>query len=392
MRIREILFHNFRSFRGERRISFVDPLTDAVRPVSVLAGSNGSGKTTVLDVIDALLQFVERSRPGTRPVRPHLVDEALETGLICLALELSAADLATPDRVPHLSGNRGPEIMHIVVGRRELAPRSPEKEWPNLFCYLVPQDSKRKPYIRRTPLAKQLQDATLPNHRKETEQHGGLLYFPHDRQLGSSQGGPAEPPSKDPPWSFRFLPTDSWQGSLEQLWVCQNYLDLEQRAKGAGLMVPIKVPMYIGRNRLKPFVEVVEEVLGEGRTITIEEGRVWVPVSWKKENGEAPRVRLGQLPSGEQQVLLLFGELAHRRRKGVVIAIDEVEESLHPTFQRLVMWNLQRLARQWDAQVIVATHSLEITNTVRGGAFINLDYPEDRFDLPIPDDDEEVAQ
>ena len=30
MRIREILFHNFRSFRGERRISFVDPLTDTV--------------------------------------------------------------------------------------------------------------------------------------------------------------------------------------------------------------------------------------------------------------------------------------------------------------------------------------------------------------------------
>ena len=96
------------------------------------------------------------------------------------------------------------------------------------------------------------------------------------------------------------------------------------------------------------------------------------------------QVRLDQLPSGEQQVLLLFGELARRRRPGAVIGIDEVENSLHPTLQRLVMWNLHRIAREWEAQVIVATHSLEVINSVRGGAFLNLDFPEDRFDLPAP--------
>jgi predicted ATPase len=100
---------------------------------------------------------------------------------------------------------------------------------------------------------------------------------------------------------------------------------------------------------------------------------------------ERTDVNLDQLPSGEQQVLLLFGELARRRREGAVIMIDEIENSLHPTLQRLVMWNLRRITREWDAQVIVATHSLEVINAVRGGAFINLDYPEDRFDLPVPD-------
>ena len=44
MRIREIYFHNVRAFRGEHRISFVDPLTDAVRPVTVIAGTNGTGR------------------------------------------------------------------------------------------------------------------------------------------------------------------------------------------------------------------------------------------------------------------------------------------------------------------------------------------------------------
>jgi len=116
-----------------------------------------------------------------------------------------------------------------------------------------------------------------------------------------------------------------------------------------------------------------------------------VPTGWRDETGNLTQVRLDQLPSGEQQALLLFGELARRRRAGAVIGIDEVENSLHPTLQRLVMWNLHRIARAWEAQVIVATHSLEVIHSVRGGAFINLDFPEDRFNLPTPVNDGEAA-
>src|SRR5690606_7723559 len=136
---------------------------------------------------------------------------------------------------------------------------------------------------------------------------------------------------------YRFSNQDQWKGSLEQLWVWQNYLDLEQSTAD--------------RHNIEPFVKLVEDVLGKDRRITIKEGRVTVPAGWG-DNGESPRVHLDQLPSGEQQVLLLFGELARRRRPGVVIAIDEIENSLHPTLQRLVMWNLRKIAREWDAQVI----------------------------------------
>ncbi len=81
MRIRELIFKDFRSFLGTHRISFVDPLTDTVRPVSILGGSNGMGKTTILDAIEALMGFV--FSPGNPP---NLVFEAQETGLICIAL------------------------------------------------------------------------------------------------------------------------------------------------------------------------------------------------------------------------------------------------------------------------------------------------------------------
>src|SRR5262249_27661528 len=146
-------------------------------------------------------------------------------------------------------------------------------------------------------------------------------------------------------WISRFKPTNQWNGSLEALWVWQNYLDLEASAGGQT------------DANLKPFVETVEEVLGKGRKISIHKGRVMVPAKWHQNGDEPPKVRLDQLPSGEQQCLLLFGELARRRRHGAVILVDEPETSLHPTLQRLVMHQLRQFAREWDSQLIIATHS-----------------------------------
>jgi hypothetical protein len=369
MRIREIVFTDFRAFRGERRISFLDEVTGEARPVSVLAGSNGTGKTTVMDAIEALLGFV------LEPDSPNrLVEEAFETGLIHLEIELSPEEAANGQRSLKLLDDQSERTLHIAVGKRNLAPPRPDRAWPHLYCKLVQRGVQGPPFVRKSPVAERLRKAVSMMHQGQTDLCGGFIYFPHDRRLGASKGGPIEPPPETRQWRFRFSETDRWQGSLEQLWVWQNYLDLEQgKADHANLA---------------PFVTAVEGVLGEGRSIVIKEGRVLVPTGWRDEMGNPAQVRQDQLPSGEQQVLLLFGELARRRRPGAVIAIDEVENSLHPTLQRLVMWNLHRVAREWNSQVIVATHSLEVIHSVRGGAFINLDFPIDRFNLPAPANEE----
>lgn len=364
MRIREIAFKDFRSFRGERRISFVDPLTDAVRPVTVLAGSNGCGKTTALDAIEAMLTL------KIKTVRTDMLKEARQTGLIRLTLELSPDDLPSSVRSKDLSDalSKGKsEIVTFSQGREDLD--------PDYVAGSVTDETFK--LARKLPSLLTLSKSIRLMNNGEASWYGGILYFPHDRRLAVTRGGPIESPEEKQEWLFRFTHDDKWQGSLEHLWVWQNYLDLEQSSQE--------------RQHLAPFVKSVETVLGQDRRITISQGRVQVPVAWEQD-GERPQVLLDQLPSGEQQVLLLFDELVRRRRQGAVIMIDEVENSLHPTLQRLVMSNLHRIAREWDAQVIVATHSLEVIHTVRGGAFINLDYPEDRFDLAVSDDAEESAR
>jgi len=363
MRIREISFHNFRSFRGQRQISFVDPLTEASMPISVLAGTNGTGKTTILDAIEALLAF------ALDPDQPRdLVREAMETGLVHLTVEV---DWPTTNGGTTALPGLLPALLNIAVGRRDLAPGNPEREWPNLVCWLVQRGKQGPPFRRQGRLGKQFREQVSAMLQGETPLAGGLLYFPHDRRLTvTDKGGPIEPPPEQRSWLFHHSASDKWQGSLEQLWVWQNYLDLEEGAER--------------HTNLKPFVGTVEDVLGPGRSITISKGRVSVQAAWQGKEGELSQLGLDQLPSGEQQVLLLFGELARRRRKGAVLMIDEPEISLHPTLQRLMVHQLRQFARAWDMQVILATHSLEVLRAVHESERILLDQLDQAEDAEAP--------
>ncbi|RMF33160.1 MAG: ATP-binding protein [Chloroflexi bacterium] len=114
------------------------------------------------------------------------------------------------------------------------------------------------------------------------------------------------------------------------------------------------------------------------------QGRALVPAPWSGDGNATTKVRLDQLPSGEQQCLLLFGELARRRREGAIIAIDEPEISLHPTLQRRVVHQLGRFAREWDSQIILATHSLEVLRAVHASARIILDQLAESVKTPPP--------
>ncbi len=369
MKIREIVFQDFRSFRGERRISFVDPVTDTVRPVTVLAGANGCGKTTVLDAIEAVLRFFHAKSSLEVPfISQELLKEVQEDGAISLTIEISEKDvLGSLDFYDEIF-----QTMSLYAGKNPLN--------NNFDGVLRTSERKVTPRLEKWRESVSQMIAGITNEGEGVDLYGGILSFPSERRLAVIKGGTISEPSSEieHEWFFHLQSKDEWRGSLEELWVWRNYLDLEQDTQN--------------RSYLAPFVKGVEYILGENRQITISKGRVYVPVGWQEPGKERPLVRLDQLPSGEQQVLLLFGELARRMRPGAVVMIDEIENSLHPTLQRLVMWNLRRLAQEWDAQVIVTTHSREIISTATGGAFINLDYPENRFDVPVLEAENEKEQ
>lgn len=320
MRVRELRLRNVRNFGEPRMIRFDDLATGLVRPLSVIVGSNGSGKSSVLEVLHGLLASALDTG-----AEPPIMDEVRASGYATICLEFDAN--APPPLQTGLS---------ITLGRNEHDASS--GHGPIL-----------RPDVRRS-----LNAWALSMQDGRTALRDGLLFIPHERSIKYPKNGAIEPAPTGSPWNYRFAAADKWRGSLSQFWVWQNYLDLERQDAG--------------RPRLTSFVEAVEELLGDGQTIFIHEGRVHI-----KRPRLSDTVELHQLPSGQQQILTLFGEIIRRIRPGGVLLIDEVELSLHPALQRAVIGHLRRLAASHDLQVIVTTHSLEIVAAVAPHEVINLD-------------------
>jgi len=78
------------------------------------------------------------------------------------------------------------------------------------------------------------------------------------------------------------------------------------------------------------------------------------------KNGQ--RLNLTDLSSGEQQEVVLFYELLFRTNPNTLILIDEPEISLHVTWQKAFVQDLQRISKMKQISFLVATHSPQIIN------------------------------
>lgn len=334
MKIREVRVQNLRSFGPDGgAVSFVDATTGQVRPLTVLVGSNGSGKTTVLELLEQACLFgcTDLAIPEHMPIIGDLLPRAHRDA----RLEVKFDFEATPGK----SEPPPPYVMTFEAleggGRSAWLPAS-------IYPGLHPQDP----------------DATLEAAHtafRAAAKPGVLTYFPTRRYLASLKRSSviAQPPESSD-YVHRYESSDRYVGSLEQLWVWQNYLDLESQKEG--------------RPSLLPFVETIQTILGKEQRVIIHKARVWID---RPHLGD--RVRIDELPSGEQQVLLIFGEIIRRLRPQAIVMIDELEMSLHPALQRVVLYHLRRLAQQHDLQVIVTTHSLEIVAAADPSEIVNLD-------------------
>jgi energy-coupling factor transporter ATP-binding protein EcfA2 len=335
MKVREVHFQYIRGFDAPlRRIPFYDEETQLVRPLSVIVGANGSGKSTLFHIIEGLLSYaldIVEDCKITRELRAQ--------GYAALNLEFGESAPA------ELSNG-----LWVALGRKDRAPGK-YANLPNQICLIEQRGTPGQPFKKNGPRVA-LNRWVGRMVKGEIALSDGLLLFPHNRWIEHEQRGAIDPPPRENPWLFRFETASGWKGSLSQLWVWQNYLDLEARRED--------------RSNLLPFIEPVERILGRGRRVVIQSGHVQI------QDGKRS-VELHQLPSGEQQVLALFGEIVRRLRRHSVILIDEIEISLHPALQRAVIAHLRTLAREYDLQVLVTTHSMEIVRSVSPHEVVNMD-------------------
>ncbi len=87
------------------------------------------------------------------------------------------------------------------------------------------------------------------------------------------------------------------------------------------------------------------------------------------------RVAWALAPAGLKQIVFLVSAVSAAAR-GSLICLEEPESNLHPIAQRRLLNFLADEAREFDKQIILSTHSLEILDTPRWTAVVLLERPD----------------
>jgi len=324
MKIQRLFLRNVRSIKS-LDLDFRNPMTGKPMSRIVLIGANGSGKTTILDTLYRLVGACGASSGEE------------ELNWVWALKQSRARAQVVLDGYCTGQNYEGLESSYYVGDQ-------PIVEEKGLLRFDLPLID---PYERFNP---------------ELEyKSGNLVYLPQERDLIPVifDQLTAEEEIFQP--AYKYENRSKWAGSIESYIVWQNYLDLEDLSKGK--------PSY----RFKWIVSLINDILADKEIVGVERGRVVVATQSGEKHG------LNELSSGEKQLALLLVEIQRRiLDKGSVILIDEPEISLHPAWQRGLVVALDKIIEQYDAQVFMATHSLEVASMVMPHEVISLN------DLGIP--------
>lgn len=295
------------------------------RPTTLIAGANGSGKTTILDSIFNLAQIViKRDRDAVG----FLQDS--EYSHMRLLVDGNKFDVISAKGYADEIGQYGDDYDSsnmIVIAFDYDSPRGD--------CEVkITGDTQDN--IKFTTRFDGIEEIKYDKSSYVSANAGNtapsFIYIPHVRFISGFQGDQVVREQTTYHWAYKYKLENNYLGSLNSYLVWLEYAEPEtfgSAQKFVSALYNKKKTIEVIRRRLKCVI--------------------------KTENGGQHDIEY--LSSGEQNLLIIMLELQRRLTPHSIVLIDEIENSLHPKYQYRLGEMLKTLQQQIPFQLIATSHA-----------------------------------
>lgn len=301
--------------------------TDGDSPTTVLAGANGSGKTTALELIIALSNLLN---PEYDRVTSSL--SSPENNLLSRVEYVQMDWLVDDEKFSVFCGKRPADFQFPpnYYGRDTFRRRYLQSEMTNQEYIKGHMTSGIKAGIEQQEKAA----INFAGSERQVISLPSILYFPHSRFLLPLKGKHVQREEINYCWTYKYQTVQSFEGSLDSYLIWLDYAEPETFSQVADFL-----SQYLDGKKISILRKDLKAV------VTTEDGGTHY---------------LENLSSGEQNFLIMLLELRRRLIPHSIVLIDEMENSLHQAFQKKLAQALKRMQEQVPFQLIVTTHSIPI--------------------------------
>lgn len=292
------------------------------QPITVIGGANGTGKTTIIELIEALADLLP-TEPIARTLRGRVIEQHSNYALLertqyaCLEMEVDQKRVAIV--IGEIQNESLPsDYLRLMLSKSKDFNRSVSGD----LLEEMGRYRRNQTEIAFPSLDVPYPDEVLPS----------ILYFPHNRYLTSHHGSRVDRVETTYQWVYRYEPSKTFAGSLDAYLIWLDYAEPKIYEQVINFLNSLN---FDG----KTFGVVRKDLEA---TVTTRDGKTH-PVSG--------------LSSGEQNILILLLELRRRLLPNSIVLIDEIENSLHPAFQYRLAQLLKRMQEVIPFQLIVTTHA-----------------------------------
>lgn len=330
---------------GPLRDVKIEFVSKGISPVTVLAGANGSGKTTALEIVAALFDLIAHNNfvfaaPNEHwTYRGYFPGQFSETERVLRRVNFAEMEVDIDGETLTIGYSAEDPTIEASADRWILYPlqngtghlgyhASKHSSFINSLHYKIAEaEHKAVPFTFSYQKKVFKSAANLPS----------ILVFPAYRVIATNQGEQIGKEETKYQWVYRYENTTEFRFSIDSFLVWLDYAAPKEY------------------NRAIQFLDSLDI---DGKKFSVLRKELKALVTTR----DGQQHFLDYLSSGEQHLIVALLQLARRLTPHSIVLIDEVENALHPAFQYLFAELLTRMQKIVPFQLIVTTHAPAIVD------------------------------